>query len=86
MRAAQPNAAHWLIAAALRLRASRGLTSSIVTQNVDRLHQAAGVPAEAILELHGTIHEVGCLDCGWRAPRSDVQEALEAANAAWLRE
>ena len=52
----------------------------IITQNVDRLHQAAG--SRDVLELHGTTHVVRCLngECGHRIPRADFQKTLEALN------
>lgn len=58
--AAKPNAGH----AAMTELARRGTVTAIVTQNVDNLHQASG--AGDVIELHGTIHEIGCLDCGAR--------------------
>ena len=54
----KPNAGH----AALARLEGAGWVSGIVTQNVDRLHQRAG--SERVVELHGTTHEVVCLDCG----------------------
>jgi NAD-dependent deacetylase len=55
---ARPNAAH----AALTDLQRRGLVTAIITQNVDRLHQVSG--AADVVELHGTIGHVRCLDCG----------------------
>ena len=52
--------------------------SRIITQNVDRLHQAAG--SRNVLELHGTTHVVKCLSCGARTPRAAFQDVLAAAN------
>lgn len=52
-------------------------------QNVDRLHQRAG--AEDVLELHGTIHEAECLECGIRENRVGLQERLETLNPAWKK-
>src|SRR5271155_4101284 len=59
---AQPNAGHYAVA---RLVA-RGKVSSVITQNVDNLHQASGVPADRVLELHGNASYATCLDCGLR--------------------
>lgn len=70
---ARPNAAHRALAdldAAGRLRA-------LVTQNIDGLHQAAGVAEGRVLEVHGTIHQVACMDCGARTPTPQVLERLE---------
>jgi len=61
---AQPNAGHRAIA---ELEA-RGKLEAVITQNVDGLHQAAGNSPEKVIEIHGTIHEVMCMDCDERAP------------------
>ena len=73
----RPNAAHDAIA---RLqRADR--VWALLTQNVDRLHQAAG--AERVIEMHGTTHEVICMSCGARSCRFAMQKQLAALNPAW---
>jgi len=59
---AKPNAGH---AAVARLAAS-GKASSVITQNVDNLHQDSGVPARQVIELHGNASYATCLDCGLR--------------------
>ncbi len=59
---AKPNAGH---AAVARLVAS-GKVSSVITQNVDNLHQDSGVPADQVIELHGNASYAKCLDCGLR--------------------
>ena len=61
---AQPNAGHRAIA---DLEA-RGKLEAVITQNVDGLHQAAGNSPQKVIEIHGTIHEVMCMDCDERAP------------------
>lgn len=89
MSASEPNAGH--VAIARLLLAGR---ASLVTQNVDRLHHKAvaalsstSPPSErvppAIIELHGTIHEVSCLQCGWETSRAAVQTTLKESNAGW---
>lgn len=81
MGGAAPNAGHHALAALQR----GGLLWGLITQNVDRLHQAAG--SSGVLELHGSIHEVECLACGrYAVTRAELQHALLAANAAWLEE
>jgi NAD-dependent SIR2 family protein deacetylase len=55
-----------------------GVVGGIITQNVDGLHQAAG--ARDIIELHGTLARVVCLECGARSTRDAVDERLRAAN------
>jgi NAD-dependent deacetylase len=59
---ASPNAGHYAVA---RLVA-RGKVTSIITQNIDNLHQDSGVPSERIVELHGNASYATCLDCGLR--------------------
>jgi NAD-dependent SIR2 family protein deacetylase len=71
---AQPGRGHHALA---ELEA-RGRIALTVTQNVDGLHQKAG--SRAVLELHGAIAEVLCLDCGSRHARAAVQEWMRAAN------
>jgi NAD-dependent SIR2 family protein deacetylase len=72
---ARPNAGHRAVA---ELQ-TRGVISGIVTQNVDGLHQAGG--ARAVVELHGGLDRTVCLACGERAPRSELDRRLRAANA-----
>jgi NAD-dependent SIR2 family protein deacetylase len=74
---ARPNAAHCALA---RLETARGMVS-LVTQNVDGLHQRAG--SRAVIELHGTVARVICLACGARLARAAIQRALEAGNPAF---
>lgn len=57
-----PNAGHLALA---RLHA-RGRLGAVITQNVDNLHQASGVPPERVIELHGNASFATCLDCGLR--------------------
>lgn len=71
---AAPNAAHRALAELERAGMVRGL----LTQNVDRLHHAAG--SRAIVELHGALADVRCLDCGGHEPRAELQARLLAAN------
>ena len=70
---AQPNAGHRALAA---LETS-GL-SAVITQNVDGLHSAAG--SSRVINLHGDIAAVVCLECGDRSARSELQRRLAEAN------
>jgi NAD-dependent deacetylase len=54
----------------------RGLLHALVTQNIDGLHQKAGSSAELVIEVHGTVHDVVCMACGWRGPMGPVLERL----------
>ncbi len=71
---AAPNAGHRALAAL----EAQGRIGSLMTQNVDGLHQGAG--SASVLELHGNIHHVVCLDCHASFTRSFVQQLLHEAN------
>jgi NAD-dependent SIR2 family protein deacetylase len=73
---ASPNAAHRSLA---RLEGG-GYLRTLVTQNVDALHQRAG--SRRVIDLHGRLDVVECLDCGGKLSRADVQTLLVAWNAA----
>jgi NAD-dependent deacetylase len=77
MEHAQPNAAHLAIAEWWRA----GLISGVVTQNIDGLHQRAGLPASAVIELHGNAHGVACLSCEAWFDRPTVHARLLAGEA-----
>lgn len=72
--AARPNGGHRSLASLDRA----GLTG-VITQNVDGLHEAAG--SRGVIDLHGRIDQVACLDCGRRSSRGRLQVRLRAANA-----
>ncbi|MEM7159472.1 MAG: NAD-dependent protein deacetylase [Myxococcota bacterium] len=78
-RSSRPNAAHQ----ALATFEQAGLLRGLITQNVDRLHHAAG--SQRVVELHGALHEVQCLDCGYVESRDDLQARLLALNPGWER-
>jgi NAD+-dependent protein deacetylase sirtuin 4 len=73
---ARPNPAHRAMAAL----ESSGAVDGVITQNVDGLHHAAG--SRAVIELHGAIDRVKCLECAAVVPRADVQVRLLALNPA----
>lgn len=75
---AKPNEAHHALA---RL-GQAGRVSLLVTQNVDGLHQAAG--SSGVVDLHGRLDRVICLDCGTRIHRNELQSRLIEANNGWL--
>jgi NAD-dependent deacetylase len=74
---AQPNAAHLALA---RLAAS-GIDTTVITQNIDGLHLRAGLAADRVLELHGTMHAVVCVGCGARTEMSDALARVRAGEA-----
>ena len=70
---AEPNAGHRAIAKLVH----SGKVSSVITQNVDGLHQASGVPDEQVIELHGNGTYAKCLDCGERHELDSIRAAFE---------
>src|SRR6185295_19636370 len=74
MRHARPNEAHLSLASLEQ----RGRIVQLVTQNVDGLHQAAG--SQNVIDLHGRIDTVRCLNCDQRSSRDQLQLALEELN------
>lgn len=80
MQQARPGMTH----GALARLARTGTVSGLITQNVDGLHQHAG--HEDIVELHGGLERVLCLDCGLGTTRDALQRRLEALNPDWAPE
>jgi len=74
---ARPNAAHFALA---RLEEG-GVVRGIITQNVDGLHHAAG--SRRVVELHGSLAAVRCLECARAEPRAGFQARLLELNAGW---
>ena len=70
MRAAQPNRGHRAVAELIR----RDKVTSVITQNIDGLHQKSGVPEDRVIELHGNTTYASCLDC---ASRHELEPILE---------
>jgi len=71
---AEPNAGHHAL---VRLE-RRGKLHALITQNIDGLHQRAGNSPDRVIEVHGTVHNVVCLQCGWKGP---MQETLDRVRA-----
>ncbi|WP_240645884.1 NAD-dependent protein deacetylase [Georgenia sp. SYP-B2076] len=78
MRRRDPNAGHRALAA---LEAG-GVVLGVITQNVDRLHQAAG--SRNVIDLHGHYNEVVCLRCGAVISRAELHGRLTALNPGFL--
>ena len=74
---ARPNPAHHALAALETV----GALTGVITQNVDGLHARAG--SRRVVELHGCLAEVRCLDCGARESRKAMQDRLLEMNPAW---
>jgi NAD-dependent protein deacetylase/lipoamidase len=73
---ATPNAGHRAVAKLV----GQGKVSDVITQNVDGLHQAAGVPGERVIEVHGNATFAKCLDCGLRHEFADLEPAFRATH------
>ncbi|MBO1331158.1 Sir2 family NAD-dependent protein deacetylase [Streptomyces sp. VRA16 Mangrove soil] len=73
---AEPNAAHRAIADLDR----SGVPVRVITQNVDGLHQLAGVPARKVLELHGSARQFLCTQCGERGPMEAAIARVDAGE------
>lgn len=76
-RARQPNASHQILA---KLEAAEHI-NGIITQNVDDLHFKAG--SRNVIELHGNLKQVYCLDCGRSEDREHLQQRMMDANPGW---
>ena len=73
----RPNSGH----CALVVLEQRGVLDTLVTQNIDGLHQLAGNTAERVIEIHGTMRFVRCMSCSYRVPMGVVLERLNAGEA-----
>lgn len=72
--AVQPNAGHRAVGQLV----AQGRVSHVITQNIDALHQAGGVPQAQVIELHGNTRHAKCLDCGRRIEIADIRAHFEA--------
>ncbi len=70
MTVAEPNRGHLAVASLV----GRGKCQAVITQNIDGLHQASGVPDDMVIELHGNSTYAKCLDCG---TRMEIRPILE---------
>ncbi len=73
MQKAEPNKGHIAVAKLVQ----RGKVVSVITQNVDGLHQRSGVPDDKVIELHGNATYAHCLDCGERYELNEIREVFE---------
>lgn len=79
MGTARPNDGHLAMARLERL----GVVTGLVTQNVDGLHARAG--SRAVVDLHGRIFDVACLDCRDVTGRTTLQARMNALNPCWAQ-
>jgi NAD-dependent deacetylase len=73
IRIAKPNAGHFAVAKLVR----SGKAGCVITQNIDGLHQAAGMAENQVIELHGNTTYAACLDCGKRYELGPIRTAFE---------
>jgi len=73
---AKPNLGHHALAELER----RGKLHALITQNIDGLHQRAGNSADLVIEVHGTVLDAVCMQCGWRGPMPAVLERVRAGE------
>lgn len=71
-----PNAGH----AALLPLQERGVLHTLITQNVDELHQMSGIDAERVVEIHGTTRKAGCLSCDYLTEMETILERVRAGE------
>ena len=74
IRSAEPNPGHQALVTLWRL----GRLDCVITQNIDNLHQRAGLPDDRVIELHGNATRARCLRCERPYDRAEIQEWLEA--------
>ena len=73
---AEPNAGHRALAELER----KAALHTLVTQNIDGLHQKAGTSPERVIEIHGNAHEVKCMTCTFRGPMDETLERVRAGE------
>ena len=73
---AMPNAGHKALVELER----RGKLHALITQNIDGLHQRAGSSPDIVIEVHGTMREVVCMQCGGRGPMQPVLDRVRAGE------
>ena len=76
MWTAEPNGGHRAVTELARL----ANVHTVVTQNIDGLHQAAGLDPDRIVEIHGTVHFAKCLACSWRGPMAATLDRVRAGE------
>jgi NAD-dependent deacetylase len=70
----KPNAGHHAVAELVK----RGRASHVITQNIDNLHQDSGVPAKAVIEIHGNTRYAKCLRCGLPSSLKPIRDYFQA--------
>jgi len=75
---AAPNMGHRAVAELYKL----GYVQTVVTQNIDGMHQAAGIPDKAVIELHGNTRRIRCMQCSAISTTAAAQERLASGDPA----
>jgi NAD-dependent deacetylase len=75
---AQPNPAHRAVAELCQA----GFVQTVITQNIDGLHQASGIPADRIIELHGNTRRIRCMHCRKVSSTDEVWQRLANGDTA----
>ncbi len=75
---AVPNAAHYAVADLYQ----KGLVDRVITQNIDGLHQKAGLPEDRVIELHGNTTRIRCMSCGKLVPLADTLDRIKNGESA----
>jgi len=75
---AKPNSAHKALAKLHEM----GLLESVITQNIDGLHQESGLPEEKVIELHGNNRRIRCMSCGEISSIHEAHKRIEAGDPA----
>ena len=75
---AKPNPAHKAIARLYEM----GMLESVITQNIDGLHQESGLPDDTVIELHGSNKRIRCMSCGSISSIHAAQKRIEAGDLA----
>lgn len=74
---AKPNDGHRAIVALEQ----HGKLHALITQNIDELHQIAGNSPWRVIEVHGTLRKVMCMQCDWRGPMQETLDRVRAGEA-----
>ena len=75
-RTVEPNAGHMALVDLER----KGSLHTLITQNIDSLHQRAGSSAESVIEIHGSLRDVVCMSCGEHRPMETALERVRAGE------
>jgi NAD-dependent protein deacetylase/lipoamidase len=77
---AKPNTGHCAVASLV----GQGKVAAVITQNVDNLHQASGVPSHQVIELHGNASYAKCLGCGRRMEMDTIRREFSETGRVGL--